>query len=155
MKKKVRKKKVAAIKRTGRVKKAAPRKNVSKKKSPQKSQGTEVKLRDKVLAVLEAAKAEHIVTADVRSQSSLTDFLIIASGRSSRQVKALAEHTLQALKDSGVRNPRAEGMENGDWTVVDGGDVIVHVFRPEVRAYYRLEEIWGLEPPLQETFKRL
>lgn len=112
-------------------------------------------MRDKVLAALEAAKAEHIVIADVRGQSSLTDFLIIASGRSSRQVKALAEHTLYALKECGVRNPRIEGTENSDWAVVDGGDVIVHLFRPEVRAYYRLEEIWGLEPPLQETFKRL
>lgn len=112
-------------------------------------------LRDVVLATLDQNKAESIVCIDVREQSSFTDFLIIASGRSTRQVKSLAEMAQKALLAAGVKKVRLEGVAEGNWGVVDGGDVILHIFRPEVRAFYRLEEVWGVEPPLQETFRDL
>ncbi len=113
------------------------------------------KLRDKIVASLDKAKAEDVVTVDVRGQSSLTDFFVIASGRSNRQVKAIADDARRAFVAAGVREVHMEGLPQADWVVVDGGDVIVHIFRPEVRLFYRLEEVWGLEPPLQDTLKNL
>jgi ribosome-associated protein len=112
-------------------------------------------LRDRVIAALEDGKAENILCIDVREQSALADFFVVASGRSSRQVKALAEAVDKVLVQAGAKQVRIEGTAQGDWAVVDGGDVIVHLFRPEVRAFYRLEEVWGLEPPLAQTFKDL
>jgi ribosome-associated protein len=125
------------------------------KKAPKKLLPADIWLRDKAIDALEAAKAEDILSVDVRENSSIADFMVIATGRSSRQVKALAEHVAKALEASGMGHVRIEGLESADWAVVDGGDVIVHILRPEVRAYYRLEEIWGLEPPLQKTFQEL
>lgn len=112
-------------------------------------------MRDKVMKALDDGKAEDTICIDVRGQSPICDFLIITTGRSSRSVNALSEAVDKALRESGAKNVRNEGKAAGDWAVVDGGDVIVHVFRPEVRAFYRLEEVWGLEPPLQQTFKDL
>ncbi len=112
-------------------------------------------MRDKVMKALDDGKAEDTICIDVRGQSPICDFLIITTGRSSRSVNALSETVDKALRESGAKNVRNEGKAAGDWAVVDGGDVIVHVFRPEVRAFYRLEEVWGLEPPLQQTFKDL
>lgn len=112
-------------------------------------------MRDKVMKTLDDGKAEDTICIDVRGQSPICDFLIITTGRSSRSVNALSEAVDKALRESGAKNVRNEGKAAGDWAVVDGGDVIVHVFRPEVRAFYRLEEVWGLEPPLQQTFKDL
>lgn len=112
-------------------------------------------MRDKVLQALDDGKAEDTMCIDVRGQSPICDFLIITSGRSSRSVHALSDAVEKVLIQSGAKNIRNEGKSAGDWAVVDGGDVIVHVFRPEVRAFYRLEEVWGLEPPLQQTFKDL
>ncbi|MBY0429486.1 MAG: ribosome silencing factor [Alphaproteobacteria bacterium] len=112
-------------------------------------------MRDKVMQALDDGKAEDSMCIDVRGQSPICDFLIITTGRSSRAVHALSDAVEKALLQSGAKNVRNEGKSAGDWAVVDGGDVIVHVFRPEVRAFYRLEEVWGLEPPLQQTFKDL
>ncbi len=112
-------------------------------------------MRDKVLQALDDGKAEDTMCIDVRGQSPICDFLVITTGRSTRAVNALSEAVEKALIQSGAKNVRNEGKSAGDWSVVDGGDVIVHVFRPEVRAFYRLEEVWGLEPPLQQTFKDL
>ncbi|NDE91343.1 MAG: ribosome silencing factor [Alphaproteobacteria bacterium] len=112
-------------------------------------------MRDKVMQVLDDGKAEDTICIDVRGQSPICDFLIITTGRSSRSVHALSDAVEKTLLQSGAKGVRNEGKAAGDWAVVDGGDVIVHVFRPEVRAFYRLEEVWGLEPPLQQTFKDL
>ena len=112
-------------------------------------------MRDKVLEALDDGKAEDTMCIDVRGQSPICDFLIITSGRSSRSVHALSDAVEKVLIQSGAKNIRNEGKSAGDWAVVDGGDVIVHVFRPEVRAFYRLEEVWGLEPPLQQAIKDL
>ena len=99
-----------------------------------------------VLASLEDDKAEEIVAIDIRGKSSVADMLIVASGRSQRHVGALADHVTQKLKDAGVERVRVEGLPHCDWVLVDAGDVIVHIFRPEVRGFYNIEKIWAHEP---------
>lgn len=95
-----------------------------------------------VLASLEDSKAENIVPIDIRRKSSLGDHLVIASGRSNRHVAAIAEHLIKALKDGGFGHARVEGLPAADWVLIDASDVIVHVFRPEVREFYALEKMW-------------
>lgn len=99
-----------------------------------------------VLASLEDDKAEDILAIDIRGKSSLADMLIVASGRSSRHVAALADHVLRKLKDAGVKDVRVEGLPHADWVLVDAGDVVVHLFRPEVRTFYNIEKIWTGAP---------
>ena len=95
-----------------------------------------------VVASLEDDKAEDIVTIDLRGRSEMGDFMVIASGRSTRQVAAIAEKLADRLKqDHGVLS-KMEGRETADWVLIDTGDVIVHVFRPEVRDFYQLEKMW-------------
>ena len=101
-----------------------------------------------VLASLEDSKAENIVPIDIQGKSSLADHMVIASGRSHRHVAAVAEHLLTALKDAGFGNARVEGLSGADWVLIDAGDVIVHVFRPEVREFYNLEKMW-MTPDLE------
>jgi ribosome-associated protein len=96
-----------------------------------------------VLTSLEDDKAEEIVALDIRGKSSFADMLVIASGRSARHVGALADHVLRKLKDAGVKDARVEGLPQADWVLVDAGDVVVHLFRPEVRAFYNIEKIWS------------
>lgn len=95
------------------------------------------------LASLEDDKAEEIISIDIRGKSSFADMLIIASGRSARHVGALAEHVLSKLKEAGVKDIRIEGLPQADWVLVDAGDVVIHLFRPEVRAFYNIEKIWS------------
>lgn len=95
-----------------------------------------------VLASLEDSKAEDIVSIDIRKKSSLGDYMVIASGRSNRHVSAVADHLLTALKDAGFGQARVEGMPSADWVLIDAGDVIVHVFRPEIREFYNIEKMW-------------
>jgi ribosome-associated protein len=99
-----------------------------------------------VLSSLEDDKAEDILAIDIRGKSSFADMLIIASGRSARHVGALADHVMRKLKDSGVKDVRVEGVPNCDWVLVDAGDVVVHLFRPEVRSFYNIEKIWAASP---------
>jgi ribosome-associated protein len=103
-----------------------------------------------VLASLEDSKAENIVSIDIQGKSSLGDYMVVASGRSHRHVAAVADHLLKALKDTGTR-PRVEGLNSADWVLVDAGDVIVHVFRPEVREFYSIEEMWQAPDLEDET----
>jgi ribosome-associated protein len=103
-----------------------------------------------VLASLEDSKAENIVSIDIQGKSSLGDYMVVASGRSHRHVAAVADHLLKALKDTGMR-PRVEGLNSADWVLVDAGDVIVHVFRPEVREFYSIEEMWQAPDLEDET----
>jgi ribosome-associated protein len=102
-----------------------------------------------VLASLEDSKAENIVPIDIRGKSSLADHMVVASGRSNRHVSAVADHILKALKDAGFGTARVEGLAAADWVLIDSGDVIVHLFRPEVREFYNLEKMW-LTPDLSE-----
>jgi ribosome-associated protein len=96
-----------------------------------------------ILKSLDDGKAEDILDFDLRGVSSLADYMVIASGRSTRQVASLAENISKALKAAGHKILSREGQSTNDWVIVDTGDIIVHILRPEVRAYYRLEEIWG------------
>ena len=99
-----------------------------------------------VLTSLEDDKAEDILAIDIRGKSSFADMLIVASGRSARHVGALADHVMRKLKESGVKDVNVEGIPNCDWVLVDAGDVVVHLFRPEVRSFYNIEKIWAASP---------
>ncbi len=101
------------------------------------------------LASLDDSKAENIVSIDIQGKSSLADHMVIASGRSHRHVAAVADNVLKALKEAGFGNARVEGLSGADWVLIDAGDVIVHVFRPEVREFYNLEKMWQA-PDLEE-----
>ncbi|MFC3286644.1 MULTISPECIES: ribosome silencing factor [Paracoccus] len=96
----------------------------------------------RVLSSLDDDKAEDIVTIDLRGRSAMADHMVIASGRSSRQVGAIAEKLADRIKQLTGRTPRIEGKDTGDWVLIDTDDVIVHVFRPEVREFYQLEKMW-------------
>lgn len=95
------------------------------------------------LESLEDDQAQEIVTIPLEGKSSIADFMIVASGRSSRQVTAIAQKLAERVKHSGQGSPRIEGLPAADWVVVDAGDVVVHVFRPEVRSFYNLERMWA------------
>jgi ribosome-associated protein len=95
-----------------------------------------------ILASLDDDKAEEVVTIDLRGRSDMADYMVICSGRSSRQVAAISEKLVDRLKQDHRRASKIEGKETGDWVLIDTGDVIVHVFRPEVREFYQLEKMW-------------
>lgn len=107
-----------------------------------------------VLASLDDSKAEDITTIDIQGKSALGDHMVIASGRSHRHVGAVAEHLLSALKQAGFGSARVEGKESADWVLIDTGDIIVHIFRPEVRSFYNLEKMW-LAPDMAQDNERL
>ena len=88
-------------------------------------------------------KAEDTLTIDLREKSSLADTMVVTSGRSNRHVGSVADRVLENLRKAGVKNLRVEGMPHCDWVLIDAGDVIVHVFRPEVREFYNLEKMWA------------
>ncbi|MDR1828979.1 MAG: ribosome silencing factor [Methylobacteriaceae bacterium] len=100
-----------------------------------------------VLKVLDEMKAEEIVLIPLAGKTTLGDYMVIASGGSNRHVSAISDRVYEALKDGGYGTPRIEGIPACDWVLVDAGDVMVHIFRPEVRAFYNLEKIWGVERP--------
>ncbi|TMV76171.1 ribosome silencing factor [Thioclava sp. BHET1] len=95
-----------------------------------------------MLASLDDDKAEEVVSIDLRGRSDMADYMVICSGRSSRQVAAISEKLVERVKTEFHRNSKIEGKETGDWVLIDTGDVIVHVFRPEVREFYQLEKMW-------------
>jgi len=99
---------------------------------------------------LDDDKAENVVAIDLSGKSTIADYMVIASGRSPRQLGAMADHLMLKLKASGIRHVGVEGKGTGDWLLIDGGDVIVHLFRPEIRRLYSLEKMWGMELPDQE-----
>ena len=101
------------------------------------------KLQQVAVAALEDIKARDIAVFDVRKQTSLYDTLVIASADSNRQVKALANHVRDRLKEAGATILCTEGEDAGEWVLVDAGDIVVHVMQPAVRAYYNLEELWA------------
>ncbi|WP_223477706.1 ribosome silencing factor [Oricola indica] len=91
---------------------------------------------------LDDSKAEDIVSINIQGKSAMADYMVIASGRSHRHVGAVADHLLRALKEAGHGTAKVEGLSAADWVLIDAGDVIVHVFRPEVRDFYALEKMW-------------
>ena len=99
-------------------------------------------LKNIVINTLDTNKAEDIVTIDLKDKSSMADFMIIASGTSSRHLQSLSEQVLETLKDNGVKNSIIEGKESSEWKLGEGIDLIVHIFHPEKRKFYELEKIW-------------
>ena len=97
------------------------------------------------MAKPKGGKAQDIVLIDLRGKSPMADTMIVASGRSHRHVGALADHILRALKETGHGKARVEGLPHCDWVLIDAGDVIVHLFRPEVRTFYNIEKIWAVD----------
>ena len=100
-------------------------------------------LKSIILDTLDSNKALDIISIDLKNKSSMADYMIIASGTSSRHIQALSEQVLEKLKNNGVKNSRIEGKESLDWKLVDGIDLIIHIFNPEKRKFYELEKIWS------------
>jgi ribosome-associated protein len=96
-----------------------------------------------ILDTLDSNKALDIISIDLKNKSSMADYMIIASGTSSRHIQSLSEQVLEKLKTNGVKNSKIEGKESLDWKLVDGIDLIVHIFNPEKRQFYELEKIWS------------
>ena len=102
-----------------------------------------------VLDTLDNAKAGDVTCIDLKGKTSLGDHMIVASGRSQRHVAAVADHLIRRLKDEGFGRVRVEGLPHCDWVLIDAGDVIVHIFRPEVREFYNLEKMWSADRPAE------
>ncbi len=100
-------------------------------------------LKNIILNTLDSNKALDIISIDLENKSSMADFMIIASGTSSRHIQALSEQVLEKLKDNGIKNSKIEGKDSNDWKLIDGIDLIVHIFNPEKRKFYELEKIWS------------
>lgn len=126
----------------------APAKKPAKQTAKTATQpGLPEQIRDVILRVLDDRQAENILTIDLRGRSSIADYLIIASGRAARQIAAIADIARDELAKIGVRQVRSEGTAEGNWVLVDAGDVILHLFRPEVRQFYNIEQIYGEDLP--------
>jgi ribosome-associated protein len=102
---------------------------------------------DHIAHWLDEAKAENVVLIDLKGKSSIGDYMLVATGRSDRHVGAIAEQIQRKLKELGYGRARVEGLEACDWVLIDAGDIIVHVFRPEVREFYNLEKMWSTDRP--------
>ena len=100
-------------------------------------------LKSVVVNTLDLNKAQDIVTIDLKDKSSMADYMIIASGTSSRHIQSLSEQVLEKLKDNGIKNSKIEGKDSNEWKLVDGIDLIIHIFHPEKRKFYELEKIWS------------
>ena len=102
-----------------------------------------ISLKKIIIETLDINKAQNIVSIDLKDKSSMADYMIIASGTSSRHIQALSEQVLEMLKDNGIKNSKIEGIDSSEWKLVDGIDIIVHIFHPEKRKFYELEKIWS------------
>ena len=108
------------------------------------------KLKDLITDTLEDAKAEDIIDIDLRGKSSIADQMIVASGNSRIHVGAIADQLRKGVRKGGYGRPRIEGLPHCDWVLVDCGDVIIHIFRPEVRSFYNLEKLWSMDRPQEQ-----
>ena len=106
---------------------------------------------EQILGWLDEAKAEDVIPINLAGKSSVGDFMVIASGRSARHVGAVADQLRRKLKDAGQGTVRVEGTDNCDWVLLDTGDIIIHVFRPEVREFYNLEKMWQADAPAEAS----
>ena len=113
-----------------------------RKAAPAPAAPPKTQMIDIVMQSLEDAKAEETVAIDITGKSALADHMVVTTGRSNRHVGAVADQVMKALREAGYDKPRVEGLPHCDWVLVDGGDVIVHIFRPEVREFYNLEKMW-------------
>jgi ribosome-associated protein len=122
------------------------RKPMAKAKPPARKRiigGLPGQLYEAAMRVLNERQAEEIVTVDLEGRSTMADYLIVASGRAQRQIAAIADYLREAFMKLGVKQVRIEGLPEANWVLVDAGDIVVHLFRPEVRKYYHLEDIWN------------
>jgi ribosome-associated protein len=133
--------------------KPAPKAVIPKKVASPKAKTSAAVVRDSatetlklVLARLDDMKAEETVTIDLRGKSAFSDYMVVTTGRSNRHVGAVAENVAKGLKEAGNKKLHVEGMSNCDWVLIDSGEVILHVFRPEVREFYNLERLWTQSP---------
>ena len=108
-------------------------------------------LKEIVINTLDLNKAQDIVTIDLKDKSSMADYMIIASGTSSRHIQSLSEQVLEKFKDNGIYDSKIEGKESSEWKLVDGIDLIVHIFHPEKRKFYDLEKMWSEEIPKEKA----
>jgi ribosome-associated protein len=127
--------------------------NLNNKPRPTADVKAAKKISDQIVAILDENSAQDVIEIDIAGKSSVADFMIVASGRSNRHVSALADYVIQGLKEDGHRDLGIEGQDAADWVLIDAGDVILHLFRPEVRAFYNLEKIWSV--PLPESVRAL
>lgn len=102
-----------------------------------------------VLESLEDSKAENVTSINITGKSALGDYMVVVSGRSNRHVTAIADRLLDDIKAGGLGAARVEGLETGDWVLIDAGDIIVHIFRPEIREFYNIEKMWAA-PDMEE-----
>jgi ribosome-associated protein len=123
-----------------------PARKTSTRAAALKAQPDANKTLDMILSRLDDMKAEETVTIDLRGKSAFSDYMVVTTGRANRHVGAIAENVAKGLKESGVKNPHVEGLPNCDWVLIDSGDVILHIFRPEVREFYNLERLWTQGP---------
>ena len=137
--------------------KPAPKKRLAAKKSkpaPGKKKAASAKTKSPsaslltlVETLLDDGKAVDVVVIDLAGKSDMADFMVVASGGSGRQINALAERLIRGIKTAKLGTPGVEGLSQGDWVLLDAGDVIVHLFRPEIRAFYNLEKMWAVALP--------
>jgi ribosome-associated protein len=123
-----------------------PARKTSTKAAALKAQPDADKTLNLILSRLDDMKAEETVTIDLRGKSAFSDYMVVTTGRANRHVGAIAENVAKGLKEGGIKNPHVEGLPNCDWVLIDSGDVIVHIFRPEVREFYNLERLWTQGP---------
>ena len=100
-------------------------------------------LKEIVIKTLDINKAQDVISINLKDKSSMADYMIIASGTSSRHIQSLSEQVLEKLKDNGIKNSKIEGKDSNEWKLVDGIDLIIHIFHPEKRKFYELEKIWS------------
>jgi len=115
------------------------------------SDGGSADLLATILHILDDAKAEETVKIDLAGKTSLADAMVVTTGRSNRHVSAIADQVIEELEKQGNRHLRVEGQPHCDWVLIDAGDVILHVFRPEVRSFYNLEKMWGADRPAERA----
>ena len=127
--------------------------NLNNKPRPKADVKAAKALSDMIVGVLDENSAQDVIEIDISGKSSVADFMIVASGRSNRHVGALADYVIQELKQNGHGGMGVEGLDASDWVLIDAGDVILHIFRPEVRAFYNLEKIWSV--PLPDSVRAL
>lgn len=129
----------------------APTGKASTKTTASKAQSVADDTLNLILSRLDDMKAEETVTIDLRGKSAFSDYMVVTTGRSNRHVGAVAENVAKGLKETGHKSIHVEGLPNCDWVLIDSGDVIVHVFRPEVREFYNLERLWTQSPVAAKT----
>ena len=108
-------------------------------------------LKDIIIKTLDFNKAHDIISIDLKDKSSMADYMIIASGTSSRHIQSLSEQVLEKFKNNGLKNSKIEGKDSNEWKLVDGIDLIVHIFHPEKREFYDLEKMWSEEIPKEKA----